>query len=530
MNKRGKTFSSIILILMIITSCKHSGNLPSNSSNENNSILISNNEIKLNLLLTKGFENSYDLLSPFSGIRIIDEEDQIYGFASIKNAKFTDFDNSYDLLSHNFNYDIHNFLTLKHWEQYFNTVGLKIKQIQDSAFTRNERWGEIIIGKKYTIKFPGTVNINTQQVGEYLEQIMARTDKATSLKMGSPDPNWYNDTSFIVSIFETLLSPEAAGGTNKILTVALVTPLSRKGKLYEELYTDLSYNTNVCVGKCEVKSISETFSLKATTPVEILFFFRNTSGMAFEINNFFSNIGGGLISFMNNYNVPFKIALTTISKPEKIKKWNNKYWLDQNDEEPSDFFNIPLTTFTRNNLISLGPSAVSSATKEGLFNNSSKKIIVFYSDRDDQSLTSNGEPISKDNSDQFGEIYKNLNIFPVGIIPLTGDSSFTCDDPQLADIFSSFLYRADGLKTNICSTHQSSFIISLVRNGMIFSSSATLSFPAATITSKCTFNHENQSWGFPNGYYISPYLKKIVITPVSDGKGSVSYSYFSLPH
>ena len=524
---KGSYLFYIFLLLNLLIGCDQK---PAKDSAKENPVIISNNHIALNVLLTKGFEKSYEVQTPFSGIRIINPQEQIYGFISIKNVKYTDYNNSDDLLLQNFNYDIDNFLDQIHWNQYLNSNGITVDQKQTSYFIKHDIWDELIIGKRYKIQFPGTININTLQVGEYIEQIMSTTQMASPLKIRDiSTTEWYNDSIYIISFIETLISPELSGGTSKILTSIIVTPFSKKGTLYEKLFIDLSYNTNVCIGRCTVKRKSDTFSIKATSPVELLFFLRNSQGMEYEINNFFTNIIKPLTYFMNSYSIPFKLALTTISDPDNLRSWNNKYWIDQNDSNYSEFFNIPITNYIRNNLIALGPQAVSTAMQKNVFSNSQEKILIFFADKDDQSTTQQGEPISLNNLDKFIQYYRDFKIFPVAIIPLTEQETPTCNQPQQAKIFSSFIFKANGIQTNICSQHQNSFIQALTRKGMLDSSHAHLSQHPSLITTSCTFNHKQLYWNFPQGYFIDPYLNKIIITPPSNGEGKITYFYFSSP-
>ncbi len=475
-------------------------------------------------VLPASFKESSVTMSPVAGVSIKNLDDQIYGFISYKLAKFTDLPTLVDLLEANFDYDWDNFMT--HWGDYLQQQGIEVTISMYENLLRKDIWGNYVRIKHFTIQFPGTTIINTPMVGEYAEQTMGKTTPPSTLYPSPKDTEWFDATLYEAIVVETLLPPDQITPDPRIIVSFMVTPLSKKGATFESVAADLSQNSNICLGRCEIHEAEETFSVPGTTPAEILFFVKNTPGMEKEINSFIDLVQSPLIAFFRDNAIPYKLGISTLSNPDELKTYNGKFWLDEKDD-PDEFFKVGITTETlRNSMIADALRAVSRATERGLFNNSTYKTLVMISDRDDQSVTPDGEAISLNNLDSFIDPYNRERIFPYGIIGLTDQSSFYCDSPEPCTILKQFIFLMGGRVLDICTQYRGTFYMYLVREAMLNTSHMDLAFPPIKGSLSVETDEGEVKWGFPGGFYADSLMKKIILTPPASGKVRVNYSYF----
>ncbi len=514
----------IIGFLLVIFGC-HSSPPSRQYVKPESTIILSNQTLKMQLMIPPSFNGSEAVMSPISGFQLKDVEDQIYGFVSYKIAKFSSSSNLIDLLESNFNYDWDNFTS--HWEEYLQQRGIEVEISMYENLLKRDIWGNYVRIKQFTIKFPGTLVINTPMVGQYAEEMVGHTTPPSTVYPAQRDKKWFDATTFEVLFVETLLPANEISPQPRIISSFLVTPITKNGSLYEKIAYDLRQNSNLCIGRCEIGSVEEHFSSQATTPVEILFFVKNTPGMTMELNQFPELVEQPLLQFLTDNSIPYKIAISTLSNPSTLKTIDGKLWLS-NSDKPDDFFKIETTTETlRNAIIEKALNAVTTASEKGLFNNSQERMVVFVSDRDDQSVTPDGNPISLTNLTQYLKVYKQSHILPYGIIGISDQSSFYCDSPEPCNILKKFIYLLGGRIADICSKYRGTFYFYLIRDAMINSSKFALSFPPVKNSVVVERNNSTYlKWGFPDGFFVDSEQKKLIITPPTPGKVTVSYKYF----
>jgi len=519
---RGWLWSSLILLILIF-SCSRTGKEKSKSVKPASYFYLENKNLDLHLLLPSEFSESYSLITPFGGFRILDQKEQIYGFISLKPAKFASGSSDIDLLEANSSYDLNNFNS--HWENYLQIRGINVDFSLKERFLTRDRWNNMIKYVSGSLNFPGTVAITTFQVGDYAEQTMGYPEVPATLTQHSTQEEWYDYTAYDIFLSETLIPPEIPGGKPKILVVFLVKPSSREDENFKRISDDFRSNSNLCMGKCEVKSITEEIKIGQTSPAEILFFYKNTSSMEMEINKAKDLLQTPLLNLLNENKISYKIGIATLTHPDLIPL-EGKRWLTEN-ESPDNFFTPPVTSaYLRNSLIQLAPEVVSKATDEGLFSNSDEKIIVFVTDRDDQSITPGGDPISTDNLDSFLKIYENERILPFGIIGDQNEESPYCDTPEVCTILKKFIYLSGGSSVNICSQYRYNFYLTLIMKALISASNIKLSHHPVISSLKVKFNGTEMMYGFPGGFIADGKFSKIVIVPPQTGDIETGYLFF----
>ena len=517
-------WSNFLLLLLLISACSHD----SGGKKEETKISyveIANKILDLHLVLPSQMKESYDLTYPVSGARLIDKKDQIYGFVSIKELKFTNSSDEIGLLEENYDYDWDNFTS--HWESFLNARGIELQYNTSEYGLSRDIYGNLTIHKRFELDFPGTLSINAAKIGDYAEQVLAKKDISSSVTPQANYEGWFEASNFQVSFSEALIVPSSITEKYKIIVTFLVTPQTKANALFEKVGYDLIQSSNMCVGNCTLIETNKIFTQPITTSANILFLFKNTLSMQTEINNSIEYIQKPLLTILNQNKIPYRVAIATLSNPQKLLKINNKYWISPGDD-PDEFFKVPVTSsYIRNALIEKAPLAVSTAVIANLFKADNTKTIVFVSDRDDQSVTPSGAPISSDNLTEFVNVFDKEKITPFGIVSFSDTTrSLYCDNPEPANILKRFIFLMGGESVDICHSERYNFFSSLIQYTVLTASSMKFNVSPIKSTMVVKSDGEKITWGFPKGYFVDSETKSLVIFPLPQAKVEISYMYY----